>query len=45
MITLWTFVMLGLVLLPAGVLLLMVWLTWTEASKAGTAAVEQERHG
>lgn len=41
-ITFWSVAMLILVLVPAGVLLLVVGLTWIEASKAGEAAVAAE---
>lgn len=44
MVNLWMFIMLGLVLLPCGVLALLVWQTWTVGNHPVESKPEQEHH-
>lgn len=44
MITIWTFVMLGIVLLPVGILALVVWNTWISGNHPTESKAEQEQH-
>jgi hypothetical protein len=43
-ITIWSFVMLGLVLLPCGILALFVWNTWISGVHPAENRAEQDHH-